>query len=68
MATENTRGLARLMLAPSVGLLLIWMIVPLAMTLWFSFQNYNLLNPANVSWTGLFNYKFFRWRRIATRG
>ncbi|MDP9592305.1 UNVERIFIED_ORG: ABC-type sugar transport system permease subunit, partial [Shinella zoogloeoides] len=39
------------MLAPSVGLLLIWMIVPLAMTLWFSFQNYNLLNPANVSWT-----------------
>ncbi|MCD1266444.1 sugar ABC transporter permease, partial [Shinella sumterensis] len=59
MATENTRGLARLMLAPSVGLLLIWMIVPLAMTLWFSFQNYNLLNPANVSWTGLFNYKFF---------
>jgi sorbitol/mannitol transport system permease protein len=59
MATENTRGLARLMLAPSVGLLLIWMIVPLAMTLWFSFQNYNLLNPANVSWAGLFNYQYF---------
>ena len=59
MATENTRGLARMMLAPSVGLLLIWMIVPLAMTLWFSFQNYNLLNPANVSWAGLFNYQYF---------
>jgi len=59
MATENTRGLARVMLAPSVGLLLIWMIVPLAMTLWFSFQNYNLLNPGNVSWAGLFNYQFF---------
>ncbi len=28
-------------------LLLIWMIVPLAMTLWFSFQNYNLLNPGD---------------------
>ena len=56
MATQNTRTLARLMMAPSVGLLLIWMIVPLAMTLWFSFQNYNLLNPANVSFAGLFNY------------
>ncbi|MGN7957788.1 sugar ABC transporter permease, partial [Agrobacterium radiobacter] len=43
MATRNTSGLARVMLAPSVLLLLVWMIVPLAMTLWFSFQNYNLL-------------------------
>lgn len=59
MATQNTRGLARLMMAPSVILLLVWMIVPLSMTLWFSFQNYNLLNPGNVSFTGLFNYKFF---------
>jgi sorbitol/mannitol transport system permease protein len=59
MATHNTRALARWMMASSVGLLLIWMIVPLAMTLWFSFQNYNLLNPANVSWAGLFNYQFF---------
>jgi sorbitol/mannitol transport system permease protein len=59
MATENTRGLARLMLAPSVGLLLIWMIVPLAMTLWFSFQNYNLLDPTQTGFAGLFNYRFF---------
>jgi sorbitol/mannitol transport system permease protein len=59
MATQQTRTLARLMLAPSVGLLLIWMIVPLAMTLWFSFQNYNLLNPANVSWAGFDNYYYF---------
>jgi sorbitol/mannitol transport system permease protein len=59
MATRQTRTLARLMMAPSVILLLIWMIVPLAMTLWFSFQNYNLLNPGNVSFAGLFNYQFF---------
>jgi sorbitol/mannitol transport system permease protein len=59
MATQNTRALARWMMAPSVGLLLIWMIVPLAMTLWFSFQNYNLLNPGNVSFAGLFNYQYF---------
>ncbi|TCV73476.1 sorbitol ABC transporter membrane protein /mannitol ABC transporter membrane protein [Neorhizobium sp. R1-B] len=59
MATQNTKTLARLMMAPSVLLLLVWMIVPLAMTLWFSFQNYNLLNPANVSFTGFFNYEYF---------
>lgn len=59
MATENTRTLARLMMAPSVALLLVWMIVPLAMTLWFSFQNYNLLNPQSVGFAGLFNYRFF---------
>ncbi|CAI2931480.1 Various polyols ABC transporter, permease component 1 [Aminobacter niigataensis] len=59
MATRQTTTLARFMMAPSVILLFIWMIVPLAMTLWFSFLNYNLLNPANVSFAGLFNYKFF---------
>ncbi|MGI6850788.1 carbohydrate ABC transporter permease [Mesorhizobium sp. 1B3] len=59
MATRQTRTLARFMMAPSVILLLIWMIVPLAMTLWFSFLNYNLLNPANVSFAGFFNYQYF---------
>ncbi|OQM73766.1 carbohydrate ABC transporter permease [Manganibacter manganicus] len=59
MATRQTRTLARFMMAPSVILLLIWMVVPLAMTLWFSFLNYNLLNPANVSFGGLFNYRYF---------
>ncbi len=34
------------MMAPAGhAVLLVWMIVPLAMTLWFSFQNYNLLSP-----------------------
>jgi sorbitol/mannitol transport system permease protein len=59
MATQNTKTLARLMMAPSVLLLLVWMIVPLAMTLWFSFQNYNLLDPTNVGFTGFFNYEYF---------
>jgi len=59
MATRQTRALARFMMAPSVILLLVWMIVPLAMTVWFSFLNYNLLNPSNVNFAGLFNYKFF---------
>jgi sorbitol/mannitol transport system permease protein len=59
MATTQTRTLARLMLAPSVVVLLIWMIVPLAMTLWFSFQNYNLLNPGMQAFAGWFNYTYF---------
>jgi sorbitol/mannitol transport system permease protein len=59
MATAQTRTLARIMLAPSVIVLLVWMIVPLAMTLWFSFQNYNLLNPGSQSFIGFFNYTYF---------
>lgn len=47
------------MVAPSVLLLLGWMIVPLAMTLWFSFQSYNLLSPGTEQFIGLMNYKFF---------
>jgi sorbitol/mannitol transport system permease protein len=45
MATQNTRALARLAVAPSVIALFIWMIVPLAMTLYYSFLRYNLLDP-----------------------
>ena len=59
MATQNTRTIARVMMAPSIVLLLIWMVVPLAMTLYYSFQNYNLLTPGNVSFAGFFNYVYF---------
>ncbi len=59
MATQHQRSLARLMVAPSVGLLLLWMIVPLGMTLWFSFQRYNLLMPGMEEFTGFDNYRYF---------
>jgi sorbitol/mannitol transport system permease protein len=59
MATKETQKIARYMRAPAIILLLIWMIVPLGMTLYFSFLNYNLRNPANTSWAGWFNYRFF---------
>ena len=36
------------LMAPSVIVLLLWMIVPLVMTLWFSFQYYNLLDPSKA--------------------
>ena len=59
MATANTRKLARAMLAPSVVILFVWMIVPLVLTLWYSFQSYNLLNPVNNGFAGLSNYTYF---------
>jgi len=59
MATRQTQNLANIMRAPAIILLLIWMVVPLGMTLYFSFLNYNLLNPANTSWAGFFNYSYF---------
>jgi sorbitol/mannitol transport system permease protein len=45
MATQQTRALGRIAVAPSVIVLFLWMIVPLAMTIWFSFLRYNLLDP-----------------------
>lgn len=45
------------LLTPAVLVLFLWMIVPLAMTLWFSFQRYNLLNPLLGGFAGLENYK-----------
>src|SRR5258708_33380969 len=43
---------------PSVIPLLLWMIVPLAFTIYFSFIRYNLLNPANTGFAGFQNYQF----------
>ena len=59
MATLHTGNQARLMISPSVILLVAWMIVPLAMTLYFSFLRYNLLMPGTEEWTGFLNYEFF---------
>src|SRR5258708_5372427 len=58
-STRQTRALGRLMLAPAVILLFIWMIVPLAMTIYFSTLNYNLLNPGMENFAGLDNYVYF---------
>jgi sorbitol/mannitol transport system permease protein len=35
------------------------MIVPLAMTIWFSLLRYSLLDPGNESFIGLLNYEYF---------
>jgi len=48
----------RLLQAPAVVLLFVWMIVPLAMTVYFSFIRYNLLAPDQSGFVGLENYQF----------
>jgi sorbitol/mannitol transport system permease protein len=57
--TEQTRVLGRLLLSPAVGLLFVWMIVPLAMTIYFSSLRCNLLNPGSEQFVGLDNYTYF---------
>jgi polyol transport system permease protein len=53
-ATTHTLPL----IAPAVVVLLLWMTVPLVLTLWFSLQRYNLLDPTVTGFAGLDNYTF----------
>ncbi|MFU8899192.1 sorbitol/mannitol transport system permease protein [Roseinatronobacter thiooxidans] len=59
MATKASRSAARLMLAPAVILLLGWMLVPLTMTLIFSFQRYLPMRGGFLDWVGFENYVRF---------
>ena len=63
MATQQSRSAARLMMAPAVVLLLGWMLVPLTMTLFFSFKKYLPLRGDSLSngldWVGFENYGRF---------
>lgn len=47
------------MVSPAILLLLGWMVIPLSLTLYFSFLRYNLLMPGLEEWTGLDNYHYF---------
>lgn len=47
------------MVSPSVLLLLGWMLIPLSMTLYFSFLRYNLLDPGTEAFNGWTNYYYF---------
>ena len=54
------RFLPRILLAPAVVSLFLWMIVPLVMTLYFSSVRYNLLRPDEIgSFVGVANFHFF---------
>ncbi len=58
-STVNKRRLPRLLLSPSVSTLLLWMIVPLVMTIYFSTIRYNLMQPDKTGFVGWMNYEFF---------
>ena len=53
------RLLPRLLLTPAVATLLLWMIVPLVMTIYFSLIRFNLLQPDQTGFVGLDNFEYF---------
>jgi sorbitol/mannitol transport system permease protein len=59
MATKQTQLLARTLLTPAVALLFVWMIVPLALTIYFSTLHYNLLDSDAQQFIGLENFRYF---------
>ncbi|WP_428648756.1 carbohydrate ABC transporter permease [Roseibium sp.] len=56
MATQHSRSAARIMMAPAVILLLGWMLIPLTMTLYFSFKKFLPLRGGDLGWVGFDNY------------
>ncbi len=59
MSTQHSRTAARAMISPAVMLLLAWMLIPLCMTLYYSFRRYRLLTPERQGWVGFGNYENF---------
>lgn len=45
-----------LLIGPAVVYLFVWMLVPLAMTIYYSFRNFNLIRPTFTGWAGIANY------------
>lgn len=59
MATQHSRSAARMMVMPAVIVLFLWMIVPLAMTLYFSFTDYRPMRQIFECCVGFQNYSRF---------
>ena len=55
---QPSRLLPRLLLTPAVATLALWMIVPLAMTIYFSLIRYNLMQPEQTGFIGLANCEY----------
>ena len=53
------RFIPRLLFAPAVVTLFLWMIVPLVMSLYFSVVHYNLMQPGEKTFLGLENFRYF---------
>lgn len=59
MATAHSKSAARMMIAPAVFVLLVWMLIPLCMTLYFSFADYRPMRGIFDAWIGFKNYESF---------
>jgi sorbitol/mannitol transport system permease protein len=55
---DKPNRLLGLLELPAVGALLLWMIVPLALTVYFSFIRFSLLNPDVSGFAGFENYQY----------
>jgi sorbitol/mannitol transport system permease protein len=59
MATAHSKSAARLMIAPAVFVLLVWMLIPLCMTLYFSFADFRPMRGIFEPWIRFQNYQSF---------
>ncbi len=55
---SSRTGITLPLIAPAVLILLAWSIIPLLMTLWFSAQHYNLIDPTQTGFAGIDNYRY----------
>ena len=59
MATRQGQALGRLAVAPAVGALAVWSIVPLALAIYYAFLHYKLDDPDNTYFAGFANFYYF---------
>ena len=57
-APEKKNPILTLLMVPAVGSLFVWMLVPLLLTIFFSFIRYNLLKPDISGFAGFENYSY----------
>jgi sorbitol/mannitol transport system permease protein len=58
-ARQKRRAFLRMaMKLPAIAALFTWSVVPLVMTIWFSFRRYNLMEPTRTGFDGLGNYRY----------
>jgi ABC-type sugar transport system permease subunit len=62
------RLLPRTLMAPAVIALVLWMLAPLLMSIYFSFVNYNLMQPGERTFNGLANFSYFITADFGSRG
>jgi sorbitol/mannitol transport system permease protein len=53
---RNERARRKFISAPTLIFMILVTQVPFVLTLYYSFQNWNLLRPGNINWIGLRNY------------